>query len=1302
LIKDLLFSVFGGAAAGWVTNSIAVSMLFKKFFGRWGGVIESGYKELIQNLSRLVEQKLINARTLENEIQKQGFNDTLHCWVKEILEKELPAKTEGLRVKDIPGVDQTIERLTSYFEQERAAQSALSGITLSQILSEESYRRIVEINSGNVVSNTLGYKDMAGETLNAFCSGRTFRDIFSESFIRQIKANINEAVKKTDFSQINLDRDFETFTDSIGIDGIIKKIEEAAGEIRIGELASDPCKAARLVLGHIADFLESSPGRDLLHELVCQLTGAAETLDARVCDILHPDLPENLNAFIKRAAPDLVDRLILFIIDSREAIDRLVDEAAAQHFNRDGRVNNPLQAFVFGAVSKHTGFTNKIIEVLSQNRHDAGEKLAVEFTAFIKKTSVGGIVSSLKKSGVINAEIITAAIPVKLRSLRLENSKLFTPIIDAKVKDIFPNIDFSFIKTNIIPHIFGILKEYLQDESKNTRLREKIDGAVDAFAAKDTGGTVDFTKLGFNINETDVKNFMLRRWPDIAGVDASVFFAVTDGTSWWKSITERIKTLKVNGVYNILRNEALYGRAADAAQTFILQNLDTVLCGSIFEIAKNELDVLSPRQVNSVVHNFMGTQLKPINIIGAVLGGLAGALTAAAMLFFRLPPGFLWAMFAVYGLVFALVGIGTNWIAIKMLFRPYKRSAGLNFPPFIGLTALKQPGFAAGIAKFIKQNMLNESALRRFYAEKKDSIHAQCRERFSPESYSFIDDFFSDDNKLAAAVDGILDLLRDYIEAAHTRLAGRIDSYISARIESGGMEGFTNRLRGALFQKIAGGEAAAYTGKMIRRRIEDKSLPEYDAAKIIDPLLNLFYQYIRQNLRNTVSSRTLGCYEAAFNNYIKNHTPADFAGIHDFSKMFVGNISALPQKAAAAIARLAGRQMTDGRRPVKDYLGGAIPVLIKDGIGLVNGMICRLAGSQKQAIVGKIMDDAGGGSFFGRLVKRAANAVMREDVEAITGIVIDEKLFPFLQAHWDSVFGIMDGMLESPSGFECKVFNEKNTERVLSRLFYTDQVLQKVKNLSLSCLNRVSGVKLKNLLFPLNMDTIDGFLERTAPILNAAVSETMLRLDDRATLNRLNKLFNHVISKVFKGRPVSSVLRGIDLEAEAVRISAMFFADGAAVETTKLILDGFLQKILSGKNFYDHSLFRGDVSFFLRNCVNGDSPCVPREQLAVAVRGLFGNSGRLVSADTKDAICGSYLLPAILNACENQFPNLVDSLSLYSVVEREINGMPPQEIEGVFYGFAGPYFKKIILYGWIGLFAGLLSYALGCLPLFLP
>ncbi|MDR2795861.1 MAG: hypothetical protein LBB47_04025, partial [Spirochaetaceae bacterium] len=946
------------------------------------------------------------------------------------------------------------------------------------------------------------------------------------------------------------------------------------------------------------------------------------------------------------------------------------------------------------AISKRTGFTNKIIETLSQNRGEAGENLSAEFNSFIKNTSAGEIVSSLKKSGFISGEIIADALAAKLRNLKTENIELFTTVMDAKIKNLFPNLDFSFIKTKLLPHISGALKQFLNSEYGSNRLLKKINAAIDSFAAKNISDTIDLTKIPLNVNETGVKDFMLRHRTDISGLNAGGFFVGAAAALPWMRITDRVKARRVNGVYRILQNDVLYAKAADAVQNLVSRNLDTILGGSVFEIAKNELDVLSPPQVNSMVHDFMGTQLKPINIIGAVLGGLAGALTALVTMFLKLPASFSWALSAAYGLVFALAGIGTNWIAVKMLFHPYKRIAGLNFPPFIGVAALKQAEFAAGIAKVIQQNMLNEAALRRFYAEKKDSLYTLCKERLAAENYSFIDDFFSDEARIAAAVDG----LRDCIKTSHTEFADYIDKYITGRIEAGGTENFTESLKEILFEKIKSGGPAAYTGKKIQERINDKNLPEHITSKISEALLDLFHQYLRQNLQNIFDPKTLRRHETAFTGYIESHTLSGLTGKETAAEI----AGLLPRKAPALIAKLAGGRMTDGRRRLKDCLSGGIPALIKSKGSLVNRAICRLAASQKSAIVSKIMDEAGGGSFLDRLVKQAANALMRDDVEAIIGIVIDEKLFPFLEARRDAVFGILDDTLESPLVFDSKVFNRENTETVLSRLFASEQAIKALTNLSGSYLNSLAGLKLKTLLSPLNMDTIDGFLGNIAPMLNSAASQLTIRLDDRAAVKRLNELFKRLISKIFDGTPAYTALRGIDIEAEAARISTQFFNDGAAVETTKLILGGLLRKILDDKDFYDHALFRRDISFFLLNCVNVDEAAAPRVRLRTLLAGLLRGTGAVISPSAKNSICGDYILPAMLDSGGKQFPSLVNSLSLYSVVEREINGMHPAEIENVFYGFAGPYFKKIILYGWIGLFGGLLSYALACLLPFPP
>jgi hypothetical protein len=52
-IAEILISVVSGALVGWITNAIAVNMLFKKYW-KWGGVIEEHYEEFIENMSALV------------------------------------------------------------------------------------------------------------------------------------------------------------------------------------------------------------------------------------------------------------------------------------------------------------------------------------------------------------------------------------------------------------------------------------------------------------------------------------------------------------------------------------------------------------------------------------------------------------------------------------------------------------------------------------------------------------------------------------------------------------------------------------------------------------------------------------------------------------------------------------------------------------------------------------------------------------------------------------------------------------------------------------------------------------------------------------------------------------------------------------------------------------------------------------------------------------------------------------------------------------------------------------------------
>jgi len=57
------------------------------------------------------------------------------------------------------------------------------------------------------------------------------------------------------------------------------------------------------------------------------------------------------------------------------------------------------------------------------------------------------------------------------------------------------------------------------------------------------------------------------------------------------------------------------------------------------------------------------------------------------------------------------------------------------------------------------------------------------------------------------------------------------------------------------------------------------------------------------------------------------------------------------------------------------------------------------------------------------------------------------------------------------------------------------------------------------------------------------------------------------------------------------------------------------------------------------------------------------------------------LVNAVLETAQQHLPDIVNAVDIRKVVVREVSEMDPKEIETLFYGFAGQYFKQLINYG---------------------
>lgn len=87
MLENIISKILAGSAVGYITNYIAIQMLFKEYlkvnikslgirFGL-GGVIVKERREFESQISKLVESDVIHHRAIEQELRQEKFEDAL-------------------------------------------------------------------------------------------------------------------------------------------------------------------------------------------------------------------------------------------------------------------------------------------------------------------------------------------------------------------------------------------------------------------------------------------------------------------------------------------------------------------------------------------------------------------------------------------------------------------------------------------------------------------------------------------------------------------------------------------------------------------------------------------------------------------------------------------------------------------------------------------------------------------------------------------------------------------------------------------------------------------------------------------------------------------------------------------------------------------------------------------------------------------------------------------------------------------------------------------------------------------------
>src|SRR5690554_4860945 len=102
--------VLTGAWTGYITNDVAIKMLFREYgIGRFkfGGVIVKTRKNLEKNLALLVEKEIINHNTLKSQFHKKELKEAVSKTVVSFFNDAIFNNIKNVKLGDFPGFNNT-------------------------------------------------------------------------------------------------------------------------------------------------------------------------------------------------------------------------------------------------------------------------------------------------------------------------------------------------------------------------------------------------------------------------------------------------------------------------------------------------------------------------------------------------------------------------------------------------------------------------------------------------------------------------------------------------------------------------------------------------------------------------------------------------------------------------------------------------------------------------------------------------------------------------------------------------------------------------------------------------------------------------------------------------------------------------------------------------------------------------------------------------------------------------------------------------------------------------------------------
>lgn len=1363
---NLVVKMLSGGVTGYLTNDLAVKMLFRKY-GPFGGVIIKTRKEFIKNTSALVERSVINSDTIKVELEKEGFREVFENIVNDILTKYLYSNTANEMVGNLPGVSNSFENFVGFYNEyrdeaiARVLNELLPKIALEDILSEKQIDFVVKrfldlsiefLKNGQIIEESI-------HGLHAENQGRAISEFISPAIFKQIVDNLKLSTRdfhthlEANFKG-EIDQVLERIYSQLKITDILRNFEESIKSRTLAEVLGqeNTSKISNELMQRFAALLKTAEGEALLTNLLTDVLLMLKKIDSPILALLAGDMRANLEQYMVVKLPEAVMQIISWINRNRGEIENLIEDAIEEtlgseskgFLNIKAKIKRGLyELFLKGKVASKFKVVAKIVQGIEEQAdvHVLSSQIAGEIIEYIRTNSVGEIVSLLEAKKIIQVP--------QLVKFAQDNMDSFIERIDLSSVDHFFAVRLGdLVELDLTSYFEKNIKDVLLTRLENeflftTRLTALLHTEVAnrllevcncKIAQLITSEQVEQHLHGL---KASVVNILEQNKPEIteslcAALKAALAnknlselldekicqnISMTISDSTMRYLREEINRFKSLGIYELYHRinqiDRLPKSLNDLTVNLVLDNLNTIIDGRIEGVVSDNLSRLEDQEIQSMVEEFMGKELKPITVFGALLGVLSAVILYIIQANLQIGDA---VGVPVSIFTFGFVGYITNVIALKMIFRPYQkwRLWGIPIPFTPGLIAKEKARFAGALGKFIDENLLNRASVDEIFKSKRIEVAGNFQRSISADNYRMVEEFLVryQPSLARTAYRSIRQYFTRNKQSVADKLTEETKNFNFARLDLGGVErgakvrieqilvNSSDTIEGTLHKFLDShkplGQAMpdfikqalyAELDQVIKAKLDEVVAflsDERKFAEVITGLTPQFEGIIQQNLQQMLSKEQ----QAALKLKIWEYISANL------------KLPEVQQK----LTRFAEEKLVKELNPtnrldevfngmfikaLNDNSGKIVDFLLVKGVDFLKNDREML----KRIVIGTAKEEGG------LLFTLAQFLDIEGTIRGIIDNMIDQKVPRFfaykrseLESIADSFIGKMRGSRVGDIGINL---NQKAMSEIIANLPNNSAVNHSLKLLTDSVLDSIFKVNLKALLKIISIENIVDVARVFEPEIQIFKTRFANNLQERKRMIYLEG--SELLRKIIDVNVFSLEMRQLTggIEREQLRrsvqqiIGTIQHSPAFEVNLSRYLQDMSNELKYGGlSRFIEVSYFNHDLTILLDKLLTDEQlkSFVPQIEWMLGI--TIPRLNDIVDVGTKDYALG-ILLDSTLDSVEAHFLTLINCVNFKEVTERQVTQMDPREIEILFYSFAGRYFRTLEAYGWWGSIFGL-------------